>query len=52
MGVHDWCAGPLFAQEPLVQDPVSFCISDDASLFIADPFYHEKDIEDNHSSKF
>ena len=42
----------LFAQDPLVQDPVSFCIADDGSLFIAESFRQEKGVEDNRSSKF
>jgi hypothetical protein len=42
----------LFAQDPLVQDPVSFCVADDGSLFIAESFRQEKGVEDNRSSKF
>ena len=42
----------LFAQDPLVQDPVSICVADDGSLFIAESFRQEKGVEDNRSSKF
>ena len=42
----------IFAQDPLVQDPVSFCVADDGSLFIAESFRQEKGVEDNRSSKF
>jgi quinoprotein glucose dehydrogenase len=42
----------LLAKEPLVQDPVSFCVADDGSLFIAESFRQEKGVEDNRSSKF
>jgi putative membrane-bound dehydrogenase-like protein len=42
----------VFAQDPLVQDPVSFCVADDGSLFIAESFRQEKGVEDNRSSKF
>ncbi|MCX6022456.1 MAG: hypothetical protein NTZ05_12145, partial [Chloroflexi bacterium] len=42
----------LLAQDPLVQDPVSFCVADDGSLFIAESFRQEKGVEDNRSSKF
>ena len=42
----------IYAQDPLVQDPVSFCVADDGSLFIAESFRQEKGVEDNRSSKF
>jgi putative membrane-bound dehydrogenase-like protein len=42
----------LWAQEPLVQDPVSFTIADDGSLYVAESFRQEKGVEDNRSSKF
>ena len=42
----------LWAQEPLVQDPVSFTIADDGSIYVAESFRQEKGVEDNRSSKF
>jgi quinoprotein glucose dehydrogenase len=42
----------LIAKEPLVQDPVSFCIADDGSIYVAESFRQEKGVEDNRSSKF
>jgi quinoprotein glucose dehydrogenase len=42
----------IFAQDPLVQDLVSFCVADDGSLFIAESFRQEKGLEVNRSSKF
>ena len=42
----------LWAQEPLVQDPVSFAIDDRGNLFLAESFRQEKGVEDNRSSKF
>ncbi len=45
-------AWAVFAQDPLVQDPVSFCIADDGSVFIAESFRQEKRVEDNRSFKF
>ena len=42
----------IYAQDPLVQDPVSFCVADDGSLYIAESFRQEKGVEDNRSSKF
>jgi putative membrane-bound dehydrogenase-like protein len=45
-------ASALLARTPLVQDPVSFCIGDDGSIYVAESFRQEKGVEDNRSSKF
>lgn len=42
----------LLAREPLIQDPVSFCIGDDGSIYVAESFRQEKGVEDNRSSRF
>ena len=42
----------LLAREPLVQDPVSFCIGDDGSIYVAESFRQERGVEDNRSSRF
>ncbi|MBL9150594.1 MAG: HEAT repeat domain-containing protein [Phycisphaerae bacterium] len=42
----------LFAKEPLVQDPVSFCIDERGRIFVAESFRQERGIEDNRSSRF
>jgi quinoprotein glucose dehydrogenase len=42
----------IFAQEPLVQDPVSFCVAEDGSLFIAESFRQENGVANNRSSEF
>ena len=44
-------SAPL-ARTPLVQDPVSFCIGDDGSIYVAESFRQEKGVEDNRTSKF
>ena len=42
----------LLAREPLIQDPVSFCIGDDGSIYVAESFRQERGVEDNRSSRF
>ncbi|MEY4198426.1 MAG: hypothetical protein RLZZ265_166, partial [Verrucomicrobiota bacterium] len=42
----------LLTQTPLIQDPVSFCIGDDGSIYVAESFRQERGVEDNRSSRF
>ena len=42
----------LVARDPLIQDPVSFCIGDDGAIYVAESFRQEKGVEDNRSSRF
>ncbi len=42
----------LFAKEPLVEDPVSFCFDDLGRLYLAESARQERGIEDNRSSKW
>ena len=42
----------LFAKEPLVEDPVSFCFDDAGRLYLAESARQERGIEDNRSSKW
>jgi putative membrane-bound dehydrogenase-like protein len=40
----------LYAKEPLVADPVAFCIADDGAILIAESLRQERGVEDNRSS--
>ncbi len=42
----------LYAQEPLVEDPVAFTIDPRGNLYIAESFRQERGVEDNRSSSF
>ncbi|MDZ4830324.1 MAG: PVC-type heme-binding CxxCH protein [Phycisphaerae bacterium] len=42
----------LFAKEPLVQDPVAFCIDEHGRFFVAESERQERGIEDNRSSSW
>ncbi len=42
----------IYAAEPLVTDPVAFCIDEAGRLFVAETFRQERGIEDNRSSSF
>ncbi len=42
----------LWAKEPLVQDPVAFCIDEHGRIFVAESERQERGIEDNRSSAF
>ena len=50
--VPDGLSWRLVAKEPLVQDPVAFCIGDDGAFYVAESFRQERGVEDNRSSRF
>lgn len=42
----------IFAVEPMVQDPVAFCLDERGRVYVAESFRQENGVEDNRSSAF
>ncbi len=52
MAIPDGFESALWAAEPLVMDPVAFCIDEQGRIFVAESFRQELGIEDNRSQPY
>lgn len=52
MAIPEGFESDLWAAEPLVMDPVSFCIDEQGRVFVAESFRQELGIEDNRSQPY